>query len=98
VHGGCNPGNDFSYPIGVTAPAHSTTVITDRPLYSGGSGCCSDPANCSGTCTIREEFSVVTLLGDVPAGSFQYQVIFGNCNACATATADGRGACRLPAR
>jgi hypothetical protein len=96
VHGDCTAGDDFSYPVGVSAPPHTTTTITDRPLYTNGTGCCSGGPTCSGMCTFKEEFSVVTLLGDVPAGSFQYQVIFGNCGQCSNVTAEARGACRLP--
>lgn len=99
VQGDCTPGGDFSYPFGVSALPHATTTITEQEsLYSKGTGCCSGGPSCSGNCTFKEEFSVVTLLGDVPAGSFQYQVIFGNCGQCANVTADGQGACRLPAR
>jgi hypothetical protein len=98
LHGGCDAGGDFAYSEGVVAAAHSTTTITDRPVYDNGSGCCGGAATCSGMCTIKHDFKVATRLGDVPAGSFQYQVIFGNCGPCASARADSRGSCRLPAR
>jgi hypothetical protein len=98
VHGSCNSGGDFAYNVGVAAPAHATTVITDRPVYDNGSGCCGGASTCSGMCTFKQEFAVVTRLGDVPAGSFQYQVIFGNCGQCSSARAEGQEACRLPAR
>lgn len=96
VHGSCNSGSDFVYTVGASALPHSTTTITDRPVYGSGSGCCSNPASCSGMCTFKQEFWVVTALGDVPAGSFQYQVIFGNCNQCSGATASGREGCPPP--
>jgi len=99
VKGDCTAGGDFSFPFGVSALPHATTTITDQQLlYSNGTGCCSGGPTCTGICTFKEEFSVVTLLGDVPAGSFQYQVIFGNCAQCASASADGRGSCRVPSR
>jgi hypothetical protein len=98
LHGGCDPGGDFEYSVGTIAAAHATTNITDRTLYSNGTGCCIGGTTCSGMCTFKEEFSVVTRLGDVPAGSFQYQLIFGNCAQCAGARASGLGACRLPSR
>jgi hypothetical protein len=93
VHGDCGSTPDYTYEVFRTAPPHSTTSIIDRPVYGSGSGCCSGGPDCSGSCTIKETFGVITALGEVPAGSIQYQVIFGHCGKCLSVTAEGRGSC-----
>lgn len=96
LKGDCNPAPDFTYSVLATAAPNATTTITDRPAFSNGSGCCIDAATCNDVCTFKETFQVVTALGDVAAGSFQYQVIFGDCGRCAGASAARQGACRPP--
>lgn len=93
VSGGCMAGTDFTYgivPIGL-GPGESA-VVMDRPLYTGGSGCCTEAGACDGrfTCGIEQALTVLTTLGEVPAGTFTYDVNFLNCAACsATAAATG---------
>jgi len=97
LHGDCDSVPDYTYVIvPLEAVPSATTTVVDRPVYDGGSGCCIDSEGCSGLCEIQETFQVVTSLGDVPAGSFHYQVIFDGCAKCASASAASRNAC--PAR
>jgi len=95
VSGGCTAVPDFTYTITPRLVAgNSMSVVMDRTLYSNGSGCCDDPNNCGGSCDIEETFQVVTGIGNVPAGHFQYGIIFANCGACTMAGASSSQACR----
>jgi hypothetical protein len=86
--GHCSGGGDFTYQL--SAPRfvvpNSTAVILDQSLYSNGPGCCAG-RGCAGACTFQEAFQVVTALGNVPAGSFNYTVFFQNCRSCSGSTA-----------
>jgi hypothetical protein len=97
VSGVCQPSDDTEYRLNTgLAAAQSTTVIFDQPLYRVGAGCCPDPNRCSGaTCEFNEEFTVLTSVGAVPAGSFNYRVTFQNCQGCADATANNCAPGRL---
>jgi len=94
LSGGCVSADDFTYRIlpQLVAP-NSTSVVMDRVLYDGGSGCCTNPKQCGGTCDIEEVFTVVTEIGSVPAGQFVYTLEFSGCDACG-ASATSRRSCR----
>jgi hypothetical protein len=86
--GRCFSGADITYPITRTIAPKTTGSVMDRPLYSGGSGCCSGRCT-GGTCEFMETFQVVTELGAVPAGRFSYKVEFFNCLGCGASTSAG---------
>jgi hypothetical protein len=92
--GRCRGESDFTYQsrASVALPG-STTVVLNGSLYSDGPGCC-DGRGCAGSCVFQEAFEVITDLGNVPAGAFNYTVFFQNCRSCATsAAAAGNAAC-----
>ena len=69
---GCVPVDDFTYQVVPRLVAGGTTAtVMSSALYTGGSGCCLEPARCGGTCVFVETYSVVNELGPVPAGSFE---------------------------
>jgi hypothetical protein len=71
VSGRCVAVPDFTYgrPRDFALP-DSTTVVFDQELFTLGSGCCQTANRCSGSeCGFRDEFVVITELGDVPAGT-----------------------------
>jgi hypothetical protein len=94
LSGGCISGDDYTYRIvPLLVAGHSTSVVMDRSLYDGGSGCCDNPRKCNGAkCDIEEVFQVVTGVGSVPAGQFVYTLSFDGCQACGS-SASGTGAC-----
>jgi hypothetical protein len=93
VSGRCTPAPDFTYGRAVDfALPDSTTVMIDQTLFRNGSGCCSNARSCSGSCTFRDDFTVVTDLGLLPAGHIEYSVEFSNCPEC-TASASSRSDC-----
>lgn len=86
VSGDCESGDPFTYSAnrGSVGP-ESSGVVLDRVLYSGGSGCCFDPARCGGKCEFEARFDVHTSAGVVPAGSFRFRIKFSDrCGACTT--------------
>jgi hypothetical protein len=93
VAGDCLGAAPFTYrTLARVVFANSTTVVMDQSLYTGGSGCCQG-RGCGGSCVFQESFQVVTELGNVPAGTFNYKVFFQNCGPCSTAVATGGPAC-----
>jgi hypothetical protein len=97
--GGCTPAADFNYTsLPRLAEASSTSVVMETALFTGGSGCCTGGGGCDGrfTCTSEDSLFVVTNLGQVPAGSFTYQVNFRDCVACAPRLAGGESLCAAP--
>jgi hypothetical protein len=94
MRGDCGSSPDYTYQVRATALPHATTNIVDRPVYGNGTGCCIGGPDCSGQCTFKDTFTAVTALGDVPAGSIQYQVIFGHCGKCSSLGAAGGAVCR----
>jgi hypothetical protein len=92
--GGCISGEDFTYQIiPQLVGAHSTSVVMDRSLYDGGSGCCTNPRKCGGKCDIENVFAVVTDVGSVPAGQFVYTLSFDGCQACQPSSSSQRSSC-----
>ena len=97
--GRCSGESDFTYRsrVDVALPA-STTVVLTGSLYSDGPACC-DGRGCAGSCVFQEAFEVITDVGNVPAGLFNYTVFFQNCRSCATSVkAAGNAACARPRR
>lgn len=96
--GDCFPGGAYTYREGarVVGPGQTVTVM-ERPLYRGGSGCCSDPKNCGGVCGFEEELFVVTSLGEVRAGTVGYRLEFGpNCEKCSDSLQAAAADCAAP--
>src|SRR5438105_10818777 len=80
--GDCAGGGDFTFrPLTRLAAPKSTTVVLDQSLYANGPGCCLGKG-CGGSCRFQEAFQVITELGNVPAGAFNYKVFFQNCQSC----------------
>ena len=93
--GNCFGGGDrtFRFTTPRTVIENATVVLLDQSLYTNGPGCC-DGRGCAGACTFQEAFQVITDVGNVPAGSFNYKVFFQNCRSCATAaSAPGDASC-----
>jgi len=87
--GRCFGDHDFTYlPRTPVAPGKTTTIVLDRSLYGNGPGCCSGKG-CGSSCRFQEGFEVVTDLGNVPAGVFNYFVFFQNWPSCPTASSAG---------
>ena len=91
VFGRCRGDDEFTYRAlnRVMAP-NTATVVLDQSLYSTGPGCCSGQG-CAGSCRIQEGFEVVTELGNVPAGAFDYTLFFQNCQPCLRGGSPGGG-------
>ena len=97
--GGCFAAPDFTYSgAGIGIGPGESVLVMNRALYQGGSGCCTQSLGCDGmfTCTFEEDFTVITSVGGVPAGSFSYDVNFNNCSTCASASAASVNRCRPP--
>lgn len=98
LSGGCTAGPDFTYGIGpIGLDPGETAVVMDRPLYRGGSGCCTQASRCEGSCAFEQAFTVVTTVGEVAAGTFSYQVDFYNCVTCSAISAAAGVRCQPPA-
>ena len=91
--GRCRGESDFTYQSRVSVALPGTTVLFNGSLYSDGPACC-DGRGCAGSCVFQEAFTVITDVGDVPAGLFNYTVFFQNCRSCTpSAQAAGDAAC-----
>jgi hypothetical protein len=99
VSGGCKT-SDSSYRITALAPPRESTVVMSGPLYTGGSGCCGFGIGCDGrsTCEFEQSLTVLTAVGDVPAGTFNYRVNFLDCVKCSSIAAVSGAQCPAPAR
>ena len=95
--GGCTVGPDFSYPVtNAQVGTGTANVLTNRLLFSGGVGCCSDRSGCRGSCNFQFSFTVLTSVGEVPAGAVSFGVEFDRCPVCSSLAASGFTLC--PAR
>ena len=94
LSGGCVTAGDYTYRIvpQLVGP-NTTSVVMDRSLFDGGSGCCDNPRKCSGKCDIELVLAVVTEVGTVPAGQFVYTLSFDGCQACQPSSSSRRGGC-----
>ena len=75
----------FTPIVSSVGPGASATVL-NRPLTSGGAGCCSPGNACNGGtfCQFLESFTVITGIGEVSAGSIGYGITYRGCSACAS--------------
>jgi hypothetical protein len=82
VAGDCVGDGEFTFrAANRTVAPNSTAVVLDQRLFSGGAGCCFG-RGCAGSCRFQSGFEVVTELGNVPAGVFNYTVFFQGCPPC----------------
>lgn len=89
VVGRCRGDSEFTYrALNRTMAPNTTTVVLDQGLYDTGPGCCSGQG-CAGSCRIEEGFEVVTEIGNVPAGAFNYTLFFQNCKPCLRGASTG---------
>jgi hypothetical protein len=97
VSGGCVSA-DHIYRFSGTVGAAASQALFEGPLYAGGSGCCRQTDSCDGavTCEFEQTFTILTDVGEVPAGSFQYRVIYLQCVACPETEAASRAQCAPP--
>lgn len=87
VSNNCFGGQPFTFlPAATLVGANQTVTVLNSSLYSSGSGCCSAPSTCNGTsfCEFTSVLTVITSLGEVPAGGFNYGVTFNRCVACSS--------------
>jgi len=99
VSGGCST-SESTYHITSLASPRVSTVVMSGPLYTGGSGCCGFGIGCDGryTCEFEQTLTVLTALGDVPAGTFNYRVNYVDCVKCPGISAASGIPCPAPAR
>jgi hypothetical protein len=91
IFGRCRGDDEFTFRAqNRTMAPNTATVVLDQSLYTSGPGCCSGQG-CAGSCRIQEGFEVITELGNVPAGAFDYTVFFQNCQPCLRAGSTGGG-------
>jgi hypothetical protein len=84
VSGGCRPSDPFTFqPLAGSVGAGQTVTVLSGPLYRTGSGCCNGACN-NAFCEIQAAFTVITSLGEIPAGAFNYGVTFSGCVQCAS--------------
>lgn len=100
--GRCSGESDFTYDPRVNVALPGSTIVLNGSLYADGPGCCNG-RGCAGSCIFQEAFEVITDVGNVPAGLFNYTVFFQNCRSCpAGVNAAGKGtvkaACISPRR
>jgi hypothetical protein len=87
VSGGCSAAPPFTFSPGATlVGANQTVTVLNNTLFNGGAGCCSAGSVCNGTffCEFTSVLTVITGLGEVPAGGFNYGVTYNRCVACAS--------------
>ena len=83
VVGDCTGVPDFTYAVTNSQIGTGTAnVLTNRLLFSGGVGCCSDRRGCSGSCSFQFSFVVLTSVGEVPAGHIDFGIVFKDCPIC----------------
>ena len=87
VSGGCSAAQPFTFlPGAVLVGANQTVTVLNDSLFSSGSGCCTPGSACNGSsfCEITTVLTVLTSLGEVPAGGFNYGVTFNRCVPCSS--------------
>jgi len=98
VSGGCGAAQPFTFiPAAALVGANQTVTVLNNTLFNSGSGCCNAGSPCNGSsfCEFTSVFTVITALGEVPAGGFNYGVTFNRCVACSSAL--GANSCSAPA-
>ena len=82
VGGGCSVGSDFTYDVTNSQVGTGTAdVLNNQMLFSNGVGCCGRPG-CGGSCSFQFSFTVITNVGEVPAGHIDFGVVFDGCSIC----------------
>jgi len=87
VSNNCFAGQPFTFlPAATLAGANQTVTVLSSSLFTGGSGCCTATSACNGTsfCEFTSVLTVVTSVGEVPAGGFNYGVTFNRCGPCSS--------------
>jgi hypothetical protein len=87
VSGGCSAAQPFKFlPGAALVGANQTVTVLNDALFSSGSGCCTPGSPCNGSsfCEITTVLTVLTSLGEVPAGGFNYGVTFNRCVPCSS--------------
>jgi hypothetical protein len=87
VSGGCSAAQPFTFsPAAVLVGANQTVTVLSNTLFANGSGCCNPNTVCNGTgfCEFTAILTVVTSVGEVPAGGFNYGITFNRCVACSS--------------
>jgi hypothetical protein len=83
VVGNCTGGADFTYEVTNSQVGTGTAdVLNNQELFNGGVGCCISRPGCSGSCHFQYSFTVLTSVGEVPAGSIDFGVVFDGCSVC----------------
>ena len=87
VSGGCSAAQPFTFlPGAALVGANQTVTVLNNSLFSGGAGCCLPNTVCNGSsfCEITSVLTVLTSLGEVPAGGFNYGVTYNRCVPCSS--------------
>jgi hypothetical protein len=85
VSGGCGAAPPFTFlPAAALVGPNQTVTVLSNSLFTGGAGCCLAGSACNGTffCEFNEVLTVVTGIGEVPAGGFNFGVTYNRCVAC----------------
>jgi hypothetical protein len=88
VSANCFAAQPFTFsPAATLVGASQTVTVLNATLYANGSGCCNPNSSCNGSsfCEFTSVFTVLTSLGEVPAGGFNYGITFNRCAACTDA-------------
>jgi hypothetical protein len=87
VSGGCGAAQPFTFnPAATLVGSNQTLTVLNSNLFATGSGCCTPNSACNGSafCEFTAVFTVITALGEVPAGGFNYGVTFNRCGTCSS--------------
>lgn len=87
---------DFTYtPTNLAIGTGTADVLNHQEIFRGGVGCCSGSTFCSGACHVQYSFTVLTSVGEVPAGSIDYGIVFDRCVMCSSFEGFGAAMCPL---
>jgi hypothetical protein len=97
VVGNCTGAPDFTYNVTNSQLGTGTAdVLNNQVLFSNGVGCCERPPCGGDACNFRFSFTVLTSVGDVPAGTIDFAILFNGCPTCSSFA--GLSAARCPAK
>lgn len=92
VRGDCTAAQASTFsPLSASVGGSQTATVLNGPLFTGGSGCCTGPCS-GGFCEFQSEFTVITGIGEIPAGLVNYGITFNGCTQC-TATISAAADC-----
>jgi hypothetical protein len=97
VGGDCTAAPDFTYSITNSQVGQGTAdVLNNQEMFSGGVGCC-EHSGCGGdTCSFQFSFTVLTNVGEVPAGAVDYAILFNGCATCSSSVRSTALRCTRP--